>query len=224
MADSRPSAAGSGPGRPSLAADRRHQVLDAFIGLIARRGLEDVTLDDVARGAGVQRSVVRHYVGNRQDLIGAAVEVLVDRYQASIRTALGAQPSLEDLLGYLFSPSWTAGLPAEGRALDVLLQEAARSDSTRQRVLRAYQLLVGEVAAAIGRKHPDLGPETLEDGAYQVVCLAEFNATLQTLGFSSARSAGARAAAADIVTWAAARAAERTTNVASPPRKTRRDP
>jgi hypothetical protein len=43
-------------GRPSVAPQRRAEIVDAFIRLVAERGLEAVTLDRVAAEAGVRRA------------------------------------------------------------------------------------------------------------------------------------------------------------------------
>ncbi len=62
-------------GRPSKKEQRTEEILDAFYRCVARYGLEGSTLEYIANEAGLKRSLVRHYVGNRDNL----VEQLVDR-------------------------------------------------------------------------------------------------------------------------------------------------
>ncbi|NGO14986.1 TetR/AcrR family transcriptional regulator [Streptomyces sp. HC44] len=54
--------------------ERRSQLLDAALGLFARRVPEDVSLDDVAEAAGVSRPLVyRYFPGGKQQLYEAAL-------------------------------------------------------------------------------------------------------------------------------------------------------
>ena len=71
-------------GRPSLQDQREREIVWAFIELVADKGLEHVSLDDVAARAGVQRAALRHFVGNREDLISAAIAKITRRALADI--------------------------------------------------------------------------------------------------------------------------------------------
>ncbi|MGF1645915.1 MAG: TetR/AcrR family transcriptional regulator [Kineosporiaceae bacterium] len=184
------------PGRPSLAGERRAQVLDAFLTLVGEHGLEAVTLDRVAQAAGVQRPVIRHFVGNRADLVRQAIGRLSEWYEAEVRTAVGAAPNVDALLDLLFGDTWTQGLSAHDRAFDALLLEATRDAGTAAAVRRAYAMLLDEVAAALQRESPRAGESLVRDTAYAVVCLAEHNATMIALGHPPALAAAARRAAA----------------------------
>ncbi|GAA3798431.1 TetR/AcrR family transcriptional regulator [Streptomyces phyllanthi] len=54
--------------------ERRSQLLDAALGLFARRAPEEVSLDDVAEAAGVSRPLVyRYFPGGKQQLYEAAL-------------------------------------------------------------------------------------------------------------------------------------------------------
>lgn len=186
-------------GRPSVAGDRRRQIVAAFVELIAERGLEGVTLDDVSRAAGLQRSVVRHFVGNRADLLRAAVGFLVERYRSTMRAAVGDTPSTAALLDHLFSATWTADRTTEDGALDVLFQEASRDPAMRAQLRDAYVLLTDEVSAALVRDAPDVDAARVATAAYLIVCLAETNADLQRLGFPPERGVAARRHAHEVV-------------------------
>lgn len=180
-------------GRPSKAAERTSQVVGAFVHLIAERGLEAVTLDDVARHAGVDRAAIRHYVGNRRDLILAALDLLIDRYEHADRDALGDEPTVDQWLERLFGAAW--GRAEDDAAFDVLLQEALRDDALRERLRDTYESLVGAVAGALRRAAPDAPRRDAVDVAYTIVCMAEHNLTMQALGFPTTRALGAQRAA-----------------------------
>jgi AcrR family transcriptional regulator len=55
---------------------RRAQMLDAANDLIAERGYEEITVEDIARAAGVQRGLVHHYFGGRTQVYLALLERL----------------------------------------------------------------------------------------------------------------------------------------------------
>lgn len=187
-------------GRPSLATERRDEILDAFIELIAAKGLPTVTLDQVASRAGVQRSVIRHYVGNRASLIVEASSRLVERYEKAVRLAIGDEPSLGDLIAHLFSAHWRTATTVEDRAFDELYREATRTPETRDRLRHAYELLIDEVAGAIRRHDPARSASQARQTAYEIVCLAEYNAVLQQLGLPATLGRAARANALRLAT------------------------
>src|SRR5690242_13750632 len=111
-------------GRPPMQAERRVAILDAFIELIAERGLESVSLDDVAAAAGVQRSVIRHFVGNRADLVRGATTRLAERYGALVGERLGKRPDLAGVVHDLFGEGWVSGMAVEDAAFGQLVREA----------------------------------------------------------------------------------------------------
>ncbi len=57
--------------------ERKAALLSAAISLLARKGLEEFSLEAVAREAGVAPSLPRHYFGGYRDLLKAATEDLL---------------------------------------------------------------------------------------------------------------------------------------------------
>lgn len=53
---------------------RREEILDSTIRLVARKGFAAVTLRDVATDIGVAHGLLRHYFGDRDELIAAAFD------------------------------------------------------------------------------------------------------------------------------------------------------
>ena len=68
-------------GRPDLTAVRTAEILDAFERCVARFGLEGSSLERVAGEAGMKRSILRHYVGNREALVQTLAERVVSKYR-----------------------------------------------------------------------------------------------------------------------------------------------
>lgn len=63
-------------GRPSVKAERTEEILDAFERCVARYGVEGTSLERIAEESGLRRSLLRYYIGNRDEL----VEALADRF------------------------------------------------------------------------------------------------------------------------------------------------
>ena len=187
-----------GPGRPSLMVQRRAEIVDSFIRLVADRGLEDVTLDDIAVDAKLQRSSVRHFVGNRRALINAAIIELSDRYAASVRAGLGGSLGIDELIAMTFSRGWLEHMSEISCALDALIQEAARDDEIAAHVRRAYDVFLTGVQGALRREFPTAPASRVRETAYAIMCLVEHNTLLQRLGFSTSLSKGAAKSAREL--------------------------
>ena len=66
-------------GRPSKKAERTEEIFQAFQRCVIRFGLEGSTLERIAEEAGLQRSLVRHYVGNRSELVEQLAERTIEQ-------------------------------------------------------------------------------------------------------------------------------------------------
>lgn len=60
--------------RPSLKNQRREQIINAAMQCVAHHGVSGLTLDKVAEIARLARPLIRHNVGNRQQLIQAVTQ------------------------------------------------------------------------------------------------------------------------------------------------------
>ena len=96
--------------RPTLKQERRTQILDAFETCVARYGVEGATLAKTADEAGLARPLVRHNVGNRDDLLKA----LIDRYletsqdkMAALIEALPDEGAVKTMIEWLFDPDYS---------------------------------------------------------------------------------------------------------------------
>ncbi|MGB0466935.1 MAG: TetR/AcrR family transcriptional regulator [Pontibacterium sp.] len=66
-------------GRPSKKAERTDQILRALQRCVARYGLEGSTLERISEEAGLQRSLVRHFAGNRTELVQQLADRVIDQ-------------------------------------------------------------------------------------------------------------------------------------------------
>jgi AcrR family transcriptional regulator len=155
----------------------------AFVELVAKRGLEGVTIEDVAARSRVSRTAIRHFVGNRSDLIASAIASLVTLYETGIRSRVGPEPGARELVGLLFGDEWVSEATLEDRAFHKLEQEAIDNRAHRPLIRAAYSALVTALVKAMRRSGATAPADQLTDAAYLIVCLSEKNVALQAVGF-----------------------------------------
>lgn len=178
-------------GRPPLKDQRRREIVRAFIELVATHGLEHVSLDDVAADAGIQRAALRHFVGNRDQLIEAAIVEITRLALAGLEVQLG----LAEVIAMLFDPGRMKSIDAADRAWGELMPEAMRSPDTRAVIKECYDGLIALISHALRRQHPTATRAHITDTAYAIACMAEQNYPFQRLGYPQARCKGLKEAA-----------------------------
>ncbi|MCR9246178.1 MAG: TetR/AcrR family transcriptional regulator [bacterium] len=157
--------------RRSLAAERTTQILDAFEHCVVQHGLSGASLEMVAQTAGVQRSILRHYIGNRDDLIHAMAERLTARYRVQLKEMVdlvGDHRRFERLVDLLFAT------PSDEDFHDVVLAEALIAGAEHDAHLRELMsALVEETIAAVRDilrlEHPETGAQGLWEVAHGIV-------------------------------------------------------
>ncbi|MFI6303492.1 TetR/AcrR family transcriptional regulator [Amycolatopsis thailandensis] len=77
---------------------RRQQIAAAVRRIAADRGLEGVSLNEVATEAGISKGFVQHYFASRDDMLRFAVTTLRSGLEERIATPPGAEPRVRDLL------------------------------------------------------------------------------------------------------------------------------
>lgn len=175
-------------GRPSMLDQRRVEIIDAFVALISRHGLEAVTLNDVAAEAGMARSAVRHFIGNRQGLIAVAITELAQRYVDAVQSIMAEVSDVDGLIRAVFGTAWNNEMAGNDRAFESLIQEALRDPVTTLAVREAYDSFLGETLRALRQTYPHAPTKRARGVAYAILCLVEHNTFMQQLGYSATLS------------------------------------
>lgn len=88
--------------RPSVQAERRHQILVSTCTVIAERGITSLRVADVAKHAGVSPGIIHYYFDNKRDLTHAAFEQnfvrSLERRSAIFESELDAPDKLRALV------------------------------------------------------------------------------------------------------------------------------
>ena len=141
-------------GRPSLKDKRSAEILDAFAHCVAQYGIEGSTLERIAEQAGVKRTILRHYIGNRDELIGAlSARIGQDflQHTEALFQILPLSGRLEALINLLFDPS-THTSSEDVAVAQALIAASDRYPETatalRTWIVRFDELLSAELRAA----------------------------------------------------------------------------
>ena len=139
--------------RRDLTKERTAQILDAFARCVVKYGLDGTSLEQVAEEAGVKRSILRHYVGNRDALINAMAERVVKKYSQQLRMMVAYLPKagnerIETLLSLLFQPE-PAESGQETFVFETLIAAAGRYPQLRVRLREPIEEFVDTVAGQL---------------------------------------------------------------------------
>ena len=134
---------------------RRAQLLDAAGDLFAERGYEEVSVEDIARAAGVQRGLVHHYFGGRKDVYLALVERLDAVREEDLRPPEGrsARARVADSVSRWLD--WT-----EANRTTYLGTIAPGEDLTDPEVRRVVADLRGRAVALLATFHADIADDS----------------------------------------------------------------
>ncbi|WP_440708683.1 TetR/AcrR family transcriptional regulator [Herbiconiux sp. YIM B11900] len=195
-------------GRPSLAAERRRQILEAAIRCVAAHGLAGTTLDGIAEEAGMARGHVRHYAGNRDAVLADAAVLL---YFGEVPEAEAEDPvaahggtflpdnttTIEAALDYLFGDF---AEPGPENTVALAFVDAARTNPRIHAiVVDAYLSSQTELAAILATTRPGCEPDARADVAYGILTLAIGNVFMADLEVSAQRTASARRSAERLI-------------------------
>ncbi|MBD7995760.1 TetR family transcriptional regulator [Arthrobacter sp. Sa2CUA1] len=191
-------------GRPSVSAERRRQILEAAIRSLAANGLAGTSLDRIAEEAGMARGHIRHFAGNRDDILTAAAVLFyfgevpdADTDVPVIPNAASFLPekagTIAGALDYLFGDF---AAPDAENAVTLALVDAARTNpQIHAIVLRAYTGSQNELAALLAQACPEAAATSCRNVAYGILTIALGNVFMADIEVSAQRTAVARQSA-----------------------------
>ncbi|WP_133309342.1 TetR/AcrR family transcriptional regulator [Parashewanella curva] len=120
--------------RPSLAKTRREEILDALEQCIIEKGIQESSLEYIADTANMKRTILRHYIGNRDDIICALSSRWRKNYSEQWQQIMHWLPKsnrAESLIDTMFS-SRSKDYIQRTKVVDALFSEAKRLDSVKE--------------------------------------------------------------------------------------------
>ena len=158
--------------RPSLQAERQQSIMAAFTRCISKLGLEAASLDEIAKEAGMQRSLVRHFAGNREDLVNQVADYVASEFE-HIWQAQGHShrddPSDDWLLNVLFTPTPETKYQTMLPAFYALLSAAHRYPNVRVRMTQCFELYVADLSLKLQARHLQASTDACQQVALGII-------------------------------------------------------
>ena len=156
--------------RPSLKKQRRDQILDAVEHCIARFGVDGATLERIADKAELARPLIRHNVGNREELLQACFERFIERSRheaASMFALLPEKKRIETMVEWLFDDQyWSVN---EVLVTGAFTAWGADQPDVAARIRTWTMEFVGDVAKQMSQRYPKAPAEMVQACASGVV-------------------------------------------------------
>lgn len=150
--------------RPSMANQRREEILDALELCILEKGIQATSLENIAEKAAMKRTILRHYIGNRDQIIIALSERWAQKYAQQWHELLSWLPSSnrgEALVDALFT------VHSKEVVNNAVIGEAIFSEAKRLPEIKAHQQTVmhefiQHISDTFAQEFPNVNRETIE--------------------------------------------------------------
>ncbi|WP_394160131.1 TetR/AcrR family transcriptional regulator [Galactobacter valiniphilus] len=177
--------------RPSVADERRTQILEATLKTIAEHGLAKSSLDRIADTAGMSRGHIRHFVGNRDDLLVDTARYLYldggDELSVMPRDA----STLDDAMEYLFGGPFTKTTDEDVVILGLV--ELSRTNERIASVLaESYENTRQSLIRFLADRYPNASQERYDGAASSILTAAMGNVFMNDFDRNTQRSAQVR--------------------------------
>lgn len=187
--------------RPSIKKQRTEEILIAFSRCLAKFGLAGSTLERLAEESGLQRSLVRHYVGNRENLIRLLADKTLHDYQVMTDQLFLAVQGMEGrarlnaLLDLLFDPQYRSS--AESTLVLEALMNASANDfpELKQPIADWMNGFSQRLSQTLHEVHPLVKVDQCDAVSFGILSIYFNLDALSPIGLSTAYQQTARQAA-----------------------------
>ncbi|HBM89289.1 MAG TPA: hypothetical protein DD437_12145 [Rhodobiaceae bacterium] len=178
--------------RAKIEDERKEQILKAFEACVIRHGLAKTTLQKVADEAGLPRSLVRYFVGNRDSMVDLLITRMIERGEATLADAqqAGRASTLGDLIDTVFDR--TFGDETSNNVVGELWYLAQRDGAIRSRLAEMYGRITDALVTQMTIE--EIGPDMAarQDAAHALLSLAYGEASFTDIGLSKPNSISTR--------------------------------
>lgn len=170
--------------RPKIDAERRAHILDALETCAVQNGIAKTTLSDVAREAGLPRSLVRYFMGNRDDMISKLFDRALERGEEEFarHTDHKANPKMSDYLDFMFGGDFSS--KADSRLINELSYFAEHNASAREKLRDLYDGICAKLVDQMKEDRLGKTDAARFDAAYSIFSLCYGYMTFDDVGLS----------------------------------------
>lgn len=151
-------------------------------------GLAGTTLERVSEQSGLSRSHMRHYVGNRDDLLRRFADWLFTAMEHELEEVAGQAPAglkLAAVNQHLFGSGFQA-VTEDDTVIRELMTAGLQDEALHELLARRYEDAVRLVCAAVKDGYPNLSTRKARTIAYGIWTLAIGNSTMAEIGLPDA--------------------------------------
>jgi len=148
--------------RPNMKEQRKAEIMKAFENCVARYGVEGATLERIAEEAGLARALIRHNVGNRDDLLAALIKRFFDQSVERMQQMISGLPSQNPsrtLVDWLFDPAYSD--PKQVLITEALIASAADDETLAKRLRGWTDDFVGSIESLLKTEFPKAPKEAI---------------------------------------------------------------
>lgn len=173
--------------RPSKAAERTEQILDAFEACIMKHGLGGSSLENIAKEAGMKRSILRHYIGNREELELALFARVMKRYHNELDVIFDwfTDDDIEEQVLAMFFPNRMASSMETIVMTEALLTLSRRSEECEAQFVDYMNTFVAGLTEVLMRHYVGAGEDRCWSVSYGIISIYFNQDTLMTLQLPS---------------------------------------
>ncbi len=186
--------------RPKISDERREEILKAFEACVVRKGLTETTLEDVAVESGLPRSLVRYFIGNRDNMVNCLIERILNRGEKRAISFLNkiSNPTPEQITDLMFDE--LLGDNTTSIIIMELWHLALRDDKLRIKLASVYHRLIDEVVNNIKDDSTNKETKKIFDVAFTATALAFGTALFNYMGLTGYDSSFIRSHVTKIIT------------------------
>jgi AcrR family transcriptional regulator len=130
--------------------EARRRIVNAAVAIVARRGLDELTLAEAGEAAGYSRGLAGHYFGSKDDLVSQIAEQIVARYGAGLKKSQVARGGLAGVLSTVLHYLESARAePTTVRALHTVLGAAIGKPALAPAIAKLNRDVVAGLARQI---------------------------------------------------------------------------
>ncbi|MEM6608474.1 MAG: TetR/AcrR family transcriptional regulator [Pseudomonadota bacterium] len=178
--------------------DKKTKILEAATGLLAERGVQALTFENVASQAGMSRQLIRYYFSDIEALIVDLCDHLGTRYREILVAGIldvGEVGRLKFFLDFFFDLSADHPMPINLEAYDAMVAYSVGSTELRDRMCDQYKTLGQVIIHELAIAHPELDSSACEELSFLFVSMMHAHwSFVASLGYSRQHSQLARRA------------------------------
>lgn len=181
-------------GRPSNRDERYEQVMQALVRCVARLGIEGATLTTIADEAGLSRPLIRHHLGNRDEILQSLQDYVLMGFDDQTDALAEALPDIDPavtVIDLLFADTGAAD-PDLVLAFAALTARSAGDADLRSACQASISRFEAVIAQAIRAEHPHLDQPFADQTAQGIAGLYFNKVSLSPLAMSDTWHANAK--------------------------------